>query len=206
MDKKSKPSVRPLVLLALNAILAGCAASSPQPSAVTVTMQASQTVATGVGTAAQAPLRDLNVNQKSIPPVLARAKAAPYDLKDLTDCGTIAAAVRELDLALGPDIDLPKPADQRSDLSKGAAFATEAGVEALTSAAEGVIPLRSIVRKMSGAEKKTEMVRASLLAGFVRRAYLKGVSLKSNCPPLAPMPPPGPTTPPPTSPPQASHE
>jgi stage V sporulation protein SpoVS len=47
--------------------------------------------------------------------------------------------------------------------------------------------MRSWVRKLSGAEKNADEVRQAVLAGSVRRGYLKGVGLQLGCqPPAAP--------------------
>ena len=178
-----------LATTALAVLLAGCATSSDKkPSTTpTVTEQTSQTVATGVGGAVESPLNDLNLNQKSIPEILRNAREKPYDVAGLETCPALASRIRELDFVLGPDVDVPKPKDTKDDVSKGAAFAADAAVDTLQSAAQGLIPLRGLVRKISGAEKRDREAKAMILAGFVRRAYLKAMSFRSGCPPIPPV-------------------
>jgi hypothetical protein len=54
--------------------------------------------------------------------------------------------------------------------------------------AEGVIPMKSWVRKLSGAEKNDKRVRQAVLAGEIRRAFLKGLGVMHDCRwPAAPL-------------------
>ena len=53
------------------------------------------------------PFNDLNILQSEIAPALLRAKAAPYARVSGDNCQALDAEIRELDTALGPDIDLP---------------------------------------------------------------------------------------------------
>src|ERR1700733_10478583 len=79
----------------------------------------------GAGRAIKAPLHDLNMMQDQIPPVLLRAEDKPYDMVGLDTCNDVLNKVAELDLALGPDIDMPKE-KRRTRASRGADFAAEA--------------------------------------------------------------------------------
>jgi hypothetical protein len=47
--------------------------------------------------------------------------------------------------------------------------------------AEGLIPFRSWVRKLSGAEKHAKQVSACVAAGTARRAFLKGLATSQHC-------------------------
>ena len=61
--------------------------------------------------------------------------------------------------------------------------------------AEGLIPFRGWVRKLSGAERYSKQVLDAITAGIIRRAYLKGLGQAKGCTaPAAPLPPspPGP--------------
>ena len=51
----------------------------------------------------------------------------------------------------------------------------------MRSAAEGVIPFRGWVRKLSGAERYSRDVAAAIAAGTIRRAYLKGIAQAGGC-------------------------
>ena len=46
---------------------------------------------------------------------------------------------------------------------------------------DGVIPLRSWVRKLSGAERHSKAVAAAIAAGTMRRPYLKGWARAAGC-------------------------
>jgi hypothetical protein len=91
-----------LPVLISAAVLAG-----PAVAADPGTMQERDTLRDAVA----APLEDLNLKQKGIPPVLARAVASPYDVEGLTRCEPIAAEIGRLDAALGPDLDEAPPPD-----------------------------------------------------------------------------------------------
>jgi hypothetical protein len=54
--------------------------------------------------------------------------------------------------------------------------------------AEGLIPFRGWVRKLSGAERHSRLVAEAVAAGMTRRAYLKGLGQAQGClPPAAPL-------------------
>ncbi|HET9822041.1 MAG TPA: hypothetical protein VFQ16_09480 [Burkholderiaceae bacterium] len=150
-------SATALALLAA-AALGGCASSASQQA----------------GDAAATPLHDVNVVRAEIPPVLQAAARAPYAPPADASCAGLATAVQALDAALGADLDTPATAANPSLLERGAG-------EALRSAAEGVIPFRGWVRKLSGAERYERRVEAAITAGGVRRAYLKGLGQAAGC-------------------------
>jgi hypothetical protein len=86
------------------------------------------------------------------------------------------AEIRELNAALGPDIDLPG--------GKGASVSkklTDATFNLARSAVSSVVPYRGVVRQVTGAEKRARSVNEALLAGTVRRAYLKGYGEMLSC-------------------------
>jgi len=65
--------------------------------------------------------------------------------------------------------------------------AADATLDAIRDTATDFIPLRSWVRRLSGAEQRSREVLAAIQAGRLRRAYLKGVGMQRNCaPPAAP--------------------
>ena len=54
-------------------------------------------------------------------------------------------------------------------------------------AAEGVVPFRGWVRKLSGADRYSREVAAAIAAGTIRRGFLKGLGAAAACsPPAAP--------------------
>lgn len=143
-------------------LLAGCASTSaPQQ----------------VGHAAATPLRDLNVVKAEIPEALRRAQEAPYALPAASDCASLRTEIAGLDEVLGADLDAPADQAERGLLERGG----EQAGKALQRAAEGAIPFRGWVRKLSGAERYDRRVAAAITAGGVRRAFLKGVRAARGC-------------------------
>jgi hypothetical protein len=124
------------------------------------------------------PLRDMGIMRRAIPDVLADATVTPYGLQGPVNCGDVAAEIDRLDTALGPDLDA-------EHVEPGGA----AG-EMLFDAFQGAldIPFRGLVRRVSGAESRDRARAAAVLAGMVRRAWLKGVAYNAACVAPAPTP------------------
>jgi hypothetical protein len=137
--------------------------------------------------AAATPFTDLNLVRAEIPEVLKAAQRDPYGSPADQTCPGLSTAVQALDAALGADLDTPSTAANPSLIERGSNAASNAATGALRGAAEGVIPFRGWVRKLSGAEKYSREVAAAIAAGTIRRAYLKGVGKASGC--LAPAAP-----------------
>ncbi|WP_205854055.1 hypothetical protein [Phenylobacterium kunshanense] len=131
--------------------------------------------------AVTAPLRDLNVVRAKIPEVLLDALADPYERPPAKwRCSQIIALVRPLDEALGPDIDRILPGDENlMDRGKSTALGAAADL------ASDAIPFRGWVRKLTGAEAHDKLVQSAIIAGNVRRAYLKGLGESRGCMPPA---------------------
>jgi hypothetical protein len=160
--------------------MAGCTASRSVGEGV-------DTVRDGFGAAVSAPLEDLNLNRSEIPMVLLQARANPYDLRNLTQCRTLAAEVRRLDDVLGPDTDEPPAPDGRRISERAADAAADATLGAIRDTTTDFIPGRSWIRRLSGAARHDREVQAAIEAGRARRAFLKGVGMQQNCaPPAAP--------------------
>lgn len=143
-----------------------------------------ETFGQGVGGAAATPLEDLNIRPAEIPTVLIQAAERPYDLAGLGRCSAISAEITRLDEALGPDLDDPTrvQAEQIEDV------AAEAALDVVRDTVTDFIPMRSWVRRLTGAEQHSQRVQQSIQAGLVRRSFLKGVGLQRNCrPPAAPL-------------------
>jgi hypothetical protein len=169
-------------------ILAACAARAPAPEPVT-----HPGVKTQIANAAASPLTDLNLVRADIPPVLSAAQKNPYLLPADASCAGLAMQVVAIDTVLGTDLD-KAPTDANPGLiPRGQEAATHSAVGALRGAAEGLIPYRSWVRKLSGAERYSREVSAAIAAGTVRRAFLKGLGQAGGCQaPAAPLRPPTP--------------
>jgi len=134
-----------------------------------------------VVSAASSPLRDLNVVRDSIPAVLLEAEKKPYLVPSDPSCAALSDEVRSLDTVLGPDFDAPAPSSSPDLISRGATTVGHAAEGALQGAAESVVPFRSWVRKLTGAEKHSKHVAAAIAAGTVRRAFLKGLGVARGC-------------------------
>ena len=60
-----------------------------------------------VGKALTQPLRDTRIKDEKIPEILQLAASAPYSSVNTRNCRAIAGEVRQLDEALGRDVDAP---------------------------------------------------------------------------------------------------
>ena len=158
--------IRTLALLGA-LLLAACA--SPERSA----RQA--------GEAVTAPLGDLNLVRAYIPPVLVAAQKGPYAVPEDWSCPALAAEIAELDAALGADLDTPVTAANPSLIERGVELVTDSTIGQLRGATAAIVPFRGWVRKLSGAERYSREVSASIAAGTIRRAYLKGLGRAENC-------------------------
>lgn len=134
-----------------------------------------------IGSAATTPLSDLNIVKVDIPEILEIAKKKPYLLPADQNCSAIAIEVHKLDQVLGPDLDAPVSETDPSLLDRGTEAAENTAVGALRSTAEGLIPFRGWVRKLSGAERYSKRVSSAISAGSMRRAFLKGVGASQAC-------------------------
>lgn len=129
-----------------------------------------------MGNIATTPLSDLNLTDTTIPPVLVQARAKLYAAPQDTSCSGIWADVARLDEVLGPDLDAPE-----GEGEDAAAQVGNAAMGAVQRTVEGAIPFRSWLRKLSGAERHTREVAAAVLAGTVRRGFLKGLAQAQAC-------------------------
>lgn len=123
------------------------------------------------------PLNDLNLVNARIPAVLIDAQQAPYALTEPSSCAELKDAVRALDEVLGPDLDAPATQANPGLIERGG----DVVEGAVQNAAEGVVPYRGWIRKLSGAERYSRQVSAAIAAGTVRRAFLKGVARADAC-------------------------
>lgn len=122
------------------------------------------------------PLQDLGIMRRAIPDVLAGAVAAPYAVEDPVICVSVVADIARLDMALGPDLDEAQ--------AKSGGAAEEMLLDAFQGALD--IPFRGAIRRLSGAASRDRARAAAVLAGMVRRAWLKGVAHSAGCVTQAP--------------------
>lgn len=197
--------MRPLLCVALLALLSACA-SAPDASSAADMPTAAEAPASSAGpepgmagqaetlvkdsgvvqTATQ-PLSDLNLMKTAIPPVLTRAQlggayAPPAD----ASCTALQTELLALDAALGPDIDAAgTPGADPGYVVQAVGYVGQKALGTVTSTVntmvDGVIPFRSWVRKLSGAERHSRAVSAAIAAGTMRRPYLKGWARAQGC-------------------------
>lgn len=150
--------------LLLSTLAAGCASTTYQD----------KTDDARVRTAFEQPFRDVSWMRENPPDILVRAALGPYERINQFDCASILSEINALDLVLGPDLDQVLEEDKASDTDGNAILSGAIG--SLIG-----LPYRGIVRRLSGAGKREEMLRKAILAGMVRRGFLKGVSLEAGC-------------------------
>lgn len=132
-----------------------------------------------VGEVALTPLSDLNLRADRVPEVLLDLDS-PYQPIARRRCSAIGEEVTMLDAALGPDADMPQT-DGDDTLER-----VQSGASSIVG---GLIPFRSLVRELSGAEDRERRLLELHIRGVARRAYLKGVASALGCnPPAAPRP------------------
>lgn len=167
-----------VALLPLLALIGACTTTRADGSPEIQTT--SQAKRESMGGAVASPLRDVNLLRTKIPPVLLEALADPYQRPARATCDGLAALIIPLNAALGDDLDEPD-ADNQSVMFRG----RDTALGLVAGAASDIIPFRSWVRKLSGAERHDQLVAGAITAGGVRRAYLKGLGESKGCPPPA---------------------
>lgn len=120
---------------------------------------------------ATTPLTDLNLSKDEIPQLLLDAVENPYASEGLDDCASIGTAIGQFDTLLGPDFDIGT--EKRGRISAG---------RIAQSAIGSLIPFRSIIREISGAADHQRDFQEAILAGAVRRGFLKGLGQQMDCP------------------------
>lgn len=156
----------PLIVMLLLALDPALAQEPPRSTAA----QAGDTAAR----VATQPLEDLNLVRGEIPPELQAIVDRPYDVSMLKTCADKRQAVANLTKVLGPDI------DSSAATARGQSPA-EFALGAAESAATSLIPGRNLIRRVSGAEAADRRVRAAVLSGQLRRAYIRGLARGTNC-------------------------
>lgn len=155
------------LLLAGCLLLSACATASKSAVATAPVAAGPQepSLADQAQTGLGLPGPDLSVRLKAV-------AAAPYAPPDPLDCPSLTRGIAELDLILGPDVDLKAPReDQGRQMQKAAGDAVL-----------GLIPYRGVVRWISGAGAKERIRAHAVLAAAARRGFLKGLRMALACP------------------------
>ncbi|MGB3739298.1 MAG: hypothetical protein WA948_08090 [Pontixanthobacter sp.] len=120
---------------------------------------------------ASTPLNDLNLSKDDIPEALTDAVTAPYASERMAACEDIAREISRLDAVLGADLDVAT--GERRDITLG---------KIAKSAVGSFIPFRGIIREVSGAADHQRDFEEAIVAGAIRRGYLKGLGQARECP------------------------
>lgn len=170
-DKRTPPFSREGPLVARTLVFAVCVGAG---LAVCTSVWAERV--TGVSGAIAQPFRDLGILRPRPEDALRHAAAAPYSApavapSDPLYCDAIDGELASLDVVLGTDIDTQT---QRRRTAGSMASG------ALSNAIGDVIdlPYRSVIRRITGAERRDRQYQAAIQAGMVRRAFLKGLRLR----------------------------
>ena len=119
------------------------------------------------------PLRDFNIKQDEIPPELLAIMESPYSMKGLRTCTQFRNEIGKLTAVLGTDVDSVN------------AVEGETAAETMLGAAESVvgslIPGTGLIRRVTGAHQAEMKAQAAILAGSLRRSYIKGYASARGC-------------------------
>ncbi len=138
--------------------------------------------------AATGNLEDLNIKRREIPKLLEKLAANPYQPPPKYTCKSIKAELAELEPLIGPDI---KPREVQVASSDGfvpdlenmemptqeeAEDGAHDAVMGLIRSQTDILPFRSIIRRITGADRHERNLNEAYQAGKLRRAYLKGLA------------------------------
>lgn len=132
-----------------------------------------------VKTVLDRPLGDLNMQRPAVAAALQKAAQAPYAPVNLS-CDALTGEIMHLDTALGPDFDT-----RAVDAASKRTLPTMSQLEG--EAAGSFIPYEGVLRFITGADRRDRRVAQMVLAGAVRRAYLKGIGEARGCVTAAPI-------------------
>lgn len=158
-----------IAILAASAIPSAAFAKDEEKQEETVTRPVTDKEVTAVDVAAT-PIEDLNLRKDEIPPLLLAAQADPYQTAGLTKCAHYSAAIGELDALLGPDFDVADSAERQTTVGSVA-----------KEVVGSFIPFRGLIRELTGANKHQREFQDAVVAGVMRRSFLKGAGLKLGC-------------------------
>ena len=148
--------------------------------------------------AATGPLQDLNLRRHEIPPLLVKAAMDPYGHSKKIQCGEIKDEIAQLDELLGPDVEPKSISLASSDgglagnianlgsgdieipgamsIAEGAGDMAKDAVMGSIRSKTNILPFRSIIRSITGANRHQKKLATAYEAGKLRRAYLKGLA------------------------------
>lgn len=130
--------------------------------------------------AALTPLEDIGLRKRKIPEILKMLSNNPYQTPAKITCDGVKQELADLTVILGPDYDEARKKQmalsaQDQMIEDGGNMLSDAFVGLVKSQTD-IIPLRSIVRRLTGANSHEKKVAQAVEAGKLRRAYLKGMA------------------------------
>ncbi len=168
--------------------VSACATSSPDKTSTAQDMPDIESGLADIFDAATAPLEDLNLKRKEIPDILVKVVEDPYYVPATLTCKTVRSELTALEPLIGPDIkakgvqvasnnsfipDIPDlDSIEMPNVQKLAHDRLMSEIRSQTN----ILPFRSIIRRVTGAEKHKRNYDEAYQAGKLRRAYLKGLA------------------------------
>ena len=168
-----KTSVTPLPICGARLLLIGlaCVAFAAQPAlAQDEEVEVVRDRSPDAEDIATTPLGDLNLYKDEIPQLLLDAWEWPYSTEGLVSCDAVAAEIAKFDAVLGPDYDVETPEAGRVSMGRLA-----------QSTVGSLIPFRGLIREISGAASHKRAFTEAIMAGAVRRGFLKGFGHQRGC-------------------------
>lgn len=120
------------------------------------------------------PAKDVNLRKNQIPLKLIAVQNHPYDLENMRGCRALGIEIAQLDDVLGPDINQMGEESLTEKREQGVSRVAGAMIG-------GLIPFRSVVRELTGANAAKRRFLEAIAAGNARRSFLKGVAVTKGC-------------------------
>lgn len=156
--------------------------------------------------AAKTPVKDIGLIEDPIPEELLKYKKNAYALPEPMTCKEIHKQIVRLNELLGPDATAPDiqngtPAEKNGEyITRGSEAAQDRVADTVTGYVN-ILPFRSVIRYMSGAEDHVREIEKAHRAGIARRSFLKGLANGHGCGPIPPPAKPATAAPAPPTPP-----
>ncbi|MEO1101925.1 MAG: hypothetical protein AAFW65_08770 [Pseudomonadota bacterium] len=132
----------------------------------------------GIEGVATQPLEDFNLQRDEIPQSIKDLESYTENDGALT-CQAVAEEIDALDDALGREG--PRAKSEKTISRRIADKAANTAVDVVEGEAENLIPFRSTIRKISGADAYEKRRRIAVSIGKQRRAYLRGAWAAMTC-------------------------
>ncbi len=179
-------SFRHFILLGFTALaLSACATNGGDKTTAAKDTPDLESGLTDIFNAATGPLEDLNLKRKEIPELLTKIVEDPYYVPAKLTCKTVRSELAALEPLIGPDIKAKgvQVASNNSfipdlnsiEMPNVEKLAHDKLMSEIRSQTN-ILPFRSIIRRVTGADKHQRNLDEAYQAGKLRRAYLKGLA------------------------------